>query len=67
VAVETLDVRWLVAEELLGKLGRRLAEASQDTRVKSFLRQLVDVAVQRGNAFQPWALFLSLRWIWTRL
>jgi len=50
VAVETLGVWGADAEELLGELGRRLSEASQDTRAKSFFRQLVDVAVQRGKA-----------------
>jgi len=39
VAVETLGVWGAVAEELLGELGWGLAEASQDTWVKSFLRQ----------------------------
>jgi len=46
VAVEILGVWGGEAKELLGELGWRLAEASQDTRAKSFLSQLV----QRGNA-----------------
>jgi len=46
------------AEEFLRELGRRLAEASQDTRTKSFLKQLVDVAVLRGNALSVMGTFL---------
>jgi len=38
------------AEKLLKELGRRMAEVTQDARSKSFLRQQIDVAIQRGSA-----------------
>jgi len=52
-AVETLRVWGADDEKLLAELGWRLAEASQDTRAKSFLRQLV----QSGNALSIMATF----------
>jgi len=58
VAMKTLGVWGADAEELLVELRWRLAQASQDTyRAKSFLRQLVDVAVQRGNALSIMGTF----------
>jgi len=67
VAVETLRVWGADADDLLGEMGWRLAEAFQDTRANSFLRELVRMAVQRGNALSIRALSLSLFWIWKRL
>jgi len=56
MAVEALGVWGAEAEELLGELGRQLAESSQYTRTKYFLRQLIDVAVKEAMLFQSWAL-----------
>jgi hypothetical protein len=38
------------ASELLTALGRRLAEVTGEPRSAFFLRQRIDIAVQRGNA-----------------
>ena len=50
VAVETLGVWGPGALELVFALGRRLSKLSNVKREVFFLRQRLDIAVQRGNA-----------------
>ena len=57
VAVETLGVWGPGAMELIMALGRRLIESTRDTRSTFFLRQRIDMAVQRGNAISVLGTF----------
>jgi len=49
-AVETMGAWGTGASDLLWSVGRRLNEVTEDPRSAFFLRQRVDVAIQRGNA-----------------
>jgi len=51
-AVETEGVWGQGAETFLKALGRRLIDASEDNRSSQFLRQRIDIAVQRGNVLR---------------
>ena len=57
MAVETLGVWGGGAEELLAGLGKRLGEATGDARAGFFLRQRVDIAIQRANALSVLGTF----------
>jgi len=48
--VETLGVWGPEAASLVSELGRRIAVITGEPRSASFLRQRIDVALQRGNA-----------------
>jgi len=50
VAVETLGVWGPEAISLVGELGRRTAALTGEPRSAAFLRQRIDIALQRGNA-----------------
>ena len=50
VAVETLGAWGEGAIDLTSDLGRRLAIVTGDLRATSFLRQRLDIAIQRGNS-----------------
>lgn len=50
VAVETLGCWSAEAKSFVGDLGRRLEEATGDSRSRSFLVQRMAIAIQRGNA-----------------
>jgi len=57
VAVETLGVWESGAMELATALGRRLKESTRDPRSTFFLRQRIDIAVQRGNGLSVLGTF----------
>ena len=59
VAVETLGSFGPGAAELVTSLGRRLVEFSGDPRSAFFLKQRIDVAVQRGNVLSVLGTFPS--------
>ena len=59
VAMETLGSFGLGATELVTSLGRRLVEYSVDPRSGFFLKQRIDVAVQRGNVLSALGTFPS--------
>jgi hypothetical protein len=50
VAIETLGVWTKDAQSLIAELGGRLCTLSDDMRSTAFLRQRLDLAIQRGNA-----------------
>jgi hypothetical protein len=50
VAIETLGAWGSGALELVRDLGTRIAQTTGDSRATTFLRQRLDVAIQRGNA-----------------
>jgi hypothetical protein len=50
VAVETLGAWGPSALELCADIGGRTAAITGDVRAGSFLRQRLDIAIQRGNA-----------------
>jgi len=50
VAVEALGVWGAEAEKLLEELGRPTVDLTQETRSKFFLKQQIDVAIQRRYA-----------------
>jgi hypothetical protein len=52
VAIETLGAWGSGALELVRDLGTRIALTTGDLRATTFLRQRLDVAIQRGNAEQ---------------
>ena len=57
VAVETLGPLGPGATDMIQSLGRRLVEASKDPRSGYYLRQRIDMAVQRGNAISVLGTF----------
>jgi len=59
VAVETMGAWGPEARDLIVALGRRLFEATQDQRSTSFLKQRVDIAIQRRNALSVLGTFPS--------
>ena len=50
IAIETLGAYGGEAWNFVDVLGDRVARATGDVRSKSFLRQRLSIAVQRGNA-----------------
>ena len=50
IAVETLGVWGPQAWDFVSELGRRIAVVSGDVHSTTFLRQRIDVTLQRGNA-----------------
>jgi len=50
VAIETLGAWGSEAQSLVEEIGRRLVVATGEVRSALFLRQRIDVALQRGNA-----------------
>ena len=50
VAIETLGVWGADAQSLVAELGGRLSVITGDLRSTAFLRQRLDIALQRGNA-----------------
>jgi len=59
VAVETMGAWGPEATDLIEALGWRLFEATQGQRSTFFLRQRVDIAIQRGNALSVSGTFPS--------
>jgi len=57
VAIETGGVLGKWAETLLKALGRRLIDFSVNNRSCHFLKQWIDIAVQRGNALSILSTF----------
>ena len=51
IAVDTLGAWGPSALAFCAEICRRIAARTGDTRATSFLRQRMDIAVQRGNAF----------------
>jgi len=49
VAVDTFGVHGPEAQSLIVDLGRRITWISGETRSTAFLRQSLDIAMQRGN------------------
>jgi len=57
--IETMGVWGLGATDLVSALGRRLAADSGDPRSAFFLKQRIDIAIQRGNAQSVVGTFAS--------
>ena len=50
IAIETLGAWGPAAQEICGDIGGRIARVTGDLRSTSFLKQRLDIAIQRGNA-----------------
>jgi hypothetical protein len=50
IAIETLGAWGPSAQEILKELGSRIAKHTGDARSFTFLKQRLDIAIQRGNA-----------------
>jgi len=50
IAIETLGAWGPAAQEICAEIGGRIARCTGDVRSSSFLRQRIDIAIQRGNA-----------------
>jgi len=59
VGIKTMGVWGLGATKLVSALGRRLAIDSGDPRSNFFLRERIDIAIQRGNALSVFGTFSS--------
>ena len=59
VAIETLGSWGPDASELISEIGRRITSVNGDVRATSFLRQRLDITIQRGNALAVRGTFLD--------
>jgi hypothetical protein len=50
IAIETLGAWGPAAQEICAEIGGRIARCTGDVRSPSFLRQRLDIAIQKGNA-----------------
>src|SRR5688572_1819332 len=50
IAIETLGAWGPAAQEICPEIGGRIGRSTGDVRSSSFLRQRMDIAIQRGNA-----------------
>jgi len=57
VVVKTFGAWGQEAAELIEAIGRRMFVAIQESRSTFFLRQRVDIAIQRGNALSVLGTF----------
>ncbi|GAV00555.1 hypothetical protein RvY_11386-3 [Ramazzottius varieornatus] len=61
VAFETFGPFGNEASSLIQQIGKRIAEATGETRSLSFLKQKLSVDIQRGNAASVFGTFSSHR------